>query len=218
MLGQIRLGLILCAVLALPSFGGCMGPSTPSRFSDRTGDDVTANVDRNATPGAFGICHGYNCHFHNVARLTEGQWQAILDLFATSPMSAKEERDRIGEAVALVERAVGEQLGTKADRPRSPLVVVDPTQLDCVDESTNTSTTLHMLDNAALLRWHTVGRPTVRGNPLLLRLIHFTAVVVERNTNAHYAIDSWFYANGAQPIIVPLAEWRDGYDPEKSRN
>jgi hypothetical protein len=212
--GQTRIGLTLCAIVALPSLVACTGPSTPSRFSDQTGGDVTANVDRNATPGAFGICHGYNCHFHDIARLTDDQWREILNLFAAPSASAAEERDRIGEAVAIVERSVGEQLGTRADRPRSPPIVVDPTQLDCVDESTNTSTTLHMLDNAGLLRWHAVDRPAVRGNPFLLRLIHFTAVVVEKNTNAYYAIDSWFYENGVPPVIVPLVAWRDGYDPK----
>jgi hypothetical protein len=207
---------ILHAGLALLSLAGCGQQSTPSRFSGEGGDDVTAVVDRDATPRAFGVCHGHNCHFHSVARLSEDQWQAIVELFAVPPVSAQEERRRIGEAVALVERAVGEQLGTKADRPRAPFVVVDPTQLDCVDESTNSSTVLHMLDNAALLRWHAVGEPAVRGNPLLIS-IHFTAVAIEKSTNARYAVDSWFYANGVPPVIVPLAAWRDGYDPEKSK-
>jgi hypothetical protein len=165
-------------------------------------------------PGAFGVCHGYNCQFFDVGGLTGDQWRAILDLFATQPASATEERSRVGEAVALVERAVGEQIGTKADRPRAPLNIIDPTQLDCVDESINTSTTLHMLENAGLLRWHVVGEPAVRGG-LLLFDIHFTAVMIEKGAGTPYAVDSWFYANGVPPVIVPLAAWRAGHDPEK---
>jgi hypothetical protein len=212
--GEAALLRPVCAAAALLSLAACAGPSVPSRFSG-DGNDVTAYVDRDARPEAFGVCHGHNCQFHNIARLTADQWQEILDLFAAPAASAEAERECIGQAVALVERAVGELFGTKADRPRAPVVTVDPTQLDCVDESTNTSTVLHMLDNAALLRWHAVSTPAVRGSPFLLS-IHFTAVVVEKGNGAPYAIDSWFHANGVPPVIVPLSRWSAGYDPARS--
>ena len=213
MLDRSRVPLALCAAIAL-SLACCNGPSTPSRFSTDDGDNAMAHVDRAATPDAFGVCHGHNCHFHDTARLSEAQWREIRTLFDAAPASPAEERARIGEAVARVERAVGELLGTQADRPRAPVITVDPTQLDCVDEATNTSTVLHMLRNAELLRWHAVGEPAVRGSPFLFS-IHFTAVAIEKGTGAAYAIDSWFHANGAPPVIVPLSQWRDGYDPEK---
>jgi hypothetical protein len=209
-----RIRPALCAALAL-SLSCCAGTSTPSRFSTDDGGDLMSHVDRDATPEAFGVCHGHNCHFHDTVRLTAAQWQEIRALFAPAPASPAEERARIGKAVALVETAVGELLGTKADRPRAPAIAVDPTQLDCVDEATNTSTVLHMLGNAGLLRWHAVGEPAVRGSPFLLS-IHFTAVVTEKGTGAPYAIDSWFHATGVLPEIVPLARWSDGYDPEKN--
>ena len=202
------------AVLALLAFAGCADGSTASRVPGAAGQDVAENVDRGATPGAFGVCHGYGCHSHDIAGLSGQQWRHVLEVFKSPATSAKEERDRIAEAVGFVERAVGEQLGTKGDRPRAPMILIDSTQLDCVDESTNTSTTLHMLNNAGLLRWHTVGEPTPRGTVLLLN-IHFTAVVIEKETRMPYAIDSWFYANGVPPVIVPLATWQRGYDPDK---
>jgi hypothetical protein len=42
---------------------------------------------------------------------------------------------------------------------------------------------------------------------------HNTAVLIENGTGASYAVDSWFFANGVEPAIVPLDEWKAGWRP-----
>ena len=45
------------------------------------------------------------------------------------------------------------------------------------------------------------------------RLPHNTAILLENKTGEAYAIDSWFHANGELPEVLPLKEWRAGYNP-----
>ena len=63
-----------------------------------------------------------------------------------------------------------------------------------------------------LLQWHEVGYPRHRGL-LNLKFPHNTAVLIDRRTKQSFAVDSWFYANGEAPEIVPIENWMQGYDP-----
>ena len=89
-----------------------------------------------------------------------------------------------------------------------------PGQLDCIDETSNTTTVLELLDRAGLLVWHEVRGPMSRffvydGWP------HTTAVIVETATGEAYAVDSWFHDNGQPAEVVPLEQWVAGWGPEQ---
>jgi hypothetical protein len=173
---------------------------------------VSKEIDRGAIPAAFSVCHGYGCQWRTSLGLRPDEWRAILALFETPAAAAAEERARVSDVIAMMERSVGARIGTDADRPRTPFSFNDPTQLDCVDEAINTSMTLHLLHHGRLLRWHVPGEPARRGMALTLN-VHYTAVLVETGTRAEYAVDSWFFANGVPPAVLPLAVWRSGWHP-----
>ena len=200
------MGAILAAV------AGCTTVPLVSDFPGADDPQVSAAVDRRALPGAFTICHGYGCQWRSPAGLTPAELRSLGAMFAPPAATAAEERERVRAAVALIETAVGERIGTIADKPRTPFSFMDRTQLDCVDESINTSTTLHLLHGAGFLRWHTPGEPSQRGRALFLS-IHFTAVLIETGTGARWAVDSWFFEPGAPPAVMPLEVWRDGWQP-----
>jgi hypothetical protein len=45
---------------------------------------------------------------------------------------------------------------------------------------------------------------------------HSTAVIRQLDTQARYAVDSWFFDNGQPATIVPFELWKAGYIPEGS--
>ncbi|RCX30705.1 hypothetical protein [Thioalbus denitrificans] len=159
-----------------------------------------------ATPPPFNICHGYGCRHQTEIRLTAAEWSSVRGLFRRPPVDAAAERSRIAAAVALLESLAGRRSGTSADRACNSAGSWVRGQQDCIDESTNTATYLHLLDDSGLLRWHrSVGR--VRRNPWLFD-IHWTAVIGERGSGQRYAVDSWYGANGELPLVAPLELWR----------
>lgn len=203
----------LPALFAVVGLTACAYPvgETPD-----TDPQVAAEVDRDPSPTQLAVCHGYGCSNRSIVQLTAAEWLSVLALFQTPAPNAADERRRAASAVALLERAAGQRTGTAADQPRAPLIFIDPTQQDCVDESINTSTYLNLLDRNGLLRWHKVGEPVRRGSPFLFNL-HYTAVLTERDGGRAWAIDSWFFANGVPPAVVPLPQWQRGWDPQQNQ-
>jgi hypothetical protein len=103
--------------------------------------------------------------------------------------SPAEERRAIAYAIALMERrqagaAIG--INDKADMQWS--ASGDATQEDCVDDSTNTTSFLMVLQSNGLLRYHTVQGPLGEDNMLYGTLIgswpHYTAIKGDENRSA----------------------------------
>jgi hypothetical protein len=80
--------------------------------------------------------------------------------------------------------------------------------MDCIDEATNTTSLLLVLQDRGLLAYHSVERPQSRGLFIDGRYPHTTAVIVEKRTGSAWAIDPWPRAPGQQPDILPLERWR----------
>lgn len=151
-------------------------------------------------------------------RLDPFAWAEVASLFDPIPLSAVEERVRLGRAIAMLEFKIGAMIGTSTDRPAAKMSDGGRDQLDCIDETVNTTTYLRLLDQDGLMRWHRVGTPAQRGWLLAelfgsTNFITNTAVIVEKDTGVRFAIDSYFYANGRPPKIMPLTEWKMNWRP-----
>jgi hypothetical protein len=126
-----------------------------------------------------------------------------------------EERRAIAYAIADMETKVGNKLGIK-DRPGMQWAAAGrPSQQDCVDEATNTTSYLLVLQANGLIKQHTVERTMskdklVKGM-LTLRPVkywpHFAAVLQEKATGQKWAVDSWLGANGDNPAVVKVEDW-----------
>jgi hypothetical protein len=82
-----------------------------------------------------------------------------------------------------METRVGDVVGTKDDRPGMDFTGSgDPTQQDCVDEATNTTSYMNVLAGAGLIRHHEVGVPFAKENYLrgVAGWTHWTAVLLEK--------------------------------------
>ena len=86
-------------------------------------------------------------------------------------------------------------------------------QFDCIDESTNTTTYLTMMEQDGLLRWHKVEERKTRNLFFIGGWPHTTAVISEKESGQRWAVDSWFYDNGVPPAVLPLEQWSNGWKP-----
>jgi hypothetical protein len=169
------------------------------------------------TPAAFSICHDLSCRSVSNTQLSATEWQQIKTLFLPGLNSPGQERGQIQQAVAQLEILVGNKIGTSDDLGQNELRGSRIGQLDCIDEATNTSVYIRMLESEGLLRWHRAAPRTSRGI-FIGRAPHNTATIVELETGIRYAVDAWYFDNGEPPAIVPLQSWKQGWRPESVEN
>lgn len=165
----------------------------------------------------FPHCYGYGCPSHYLVELNERNWAEIEKVFKPRPKNAEQERRRIETAIGRFETIVGALTGTDKDVGDTFKKTGDG-QLDCVDESTNTSIYLDLLRQKGLLRFHDIEQPQIRlpfsGGGYW---IHQTAVIKDKKTDELYAVDSWFDDNGHPAYVVPFEAWKHGWKPEHLR-
>lgn len=197
----------LLAFLAAAALSGCTHERTGSvdnHFADFKSREPKGNT-------VF-VCHAYGCKAQTRFRFSDEDVAALGELMKTTRLAdtPHEERRAVAYAIGWMERRTGDKIGTSADRPGMDFAASgDPTQQDCVDEATNTTSYLMVLAHNKLLRHHTVGTPFAKEN--LLRGIagwpHWTAVLRETAAGQRWAVDSWIFANGENPAIVEVDKW-----------
>lgn len=189
-------------ILAVCGLTDCTRYPTPEQFLAKRGIS-------HPTYSHFTICHGFGCTFHSAVTFSDTDWGQVTASFDPPARDPAGERRQIGQAVAVFERLVGRKTGTDSDKGGlTHSVAGNPTQLDCIDETTNTTTYLTLLHNRGMLRWHRAGQAASRGFFLDGRWRHETAVLLELASGAEFAIDSWIEDNGKPPLIVPLEQWQ----------
>ena len=174
---------------------------------------VRGDIVTQPAPENFSVCHGGTCSIVSQVSLDEAQWRRIAAVFPAPARSAEEERTRIAQAIARFETIVGAITDTADDRAENQSGANWWSQMDCIDESTNSTTYLRLLAQADLLAWHRVEARVTRGY-FLFGWPHTTAVLSEPS-GARWTVDSWFHENGRPPEIVPLELWQSGWRPAK---
>jgi len=173
--------------------------------------DYPKTLTRSAVP----VCFHHGCESVKRVRLTDDHWQQLIRYFDPKADSAAAEREQIRQAIAEMERITGVLAGTANDiaGDLASFGTLEP-QMDCIDESANTTTYLTLFEHAELLRWHTVEPVANRGFLFFGGFPHYTALVREKNTGSKWVVDSWFRDNGEYPDIIDLETWKDGWKPE----
>lgn len=182
-------GLLLAALLTWPASGPAAAP--PTALAE--------------TPPPVNVCWDYGCDRSMRLLLPQSAWRSIRALFAPPAPTPAAERERIAQAIARIESAVGAITGTSADRHGNIVGAGQPGQLDCIDESRNTMGYLKVLADRGLLRWHRVGRRHKRMFWVIDQ--HWTASVIDVSDGTPWAIDSWFLDNGQRPHVQRLEAW-----------
>jgi len=161
------------------------------------------------------VCYNFGCRTKGQVKLSRTDVKKLRRYFLNIK-SAGHEREQIALAIANMEQIVARTLPTrndvggnfKADMP-------DEGQLDCIDESTNTTTYLSFFEAQGWLKRHSVQERVLRA-PFLVD-DHWTAVIQEKASGQRYAVDSWFDDNGSPPVIQKLEDWQRNQSPETSR-
>lgn len=197
-----RLTMLLLAPLALAA----CGPSpTIGLLED--------HVDK-STRGNFVVCAHYQCTARYNVAMTDAEWAQVRAVFDPPAADAAAERQRIALAIGQIERIVGPKTNTVQDRPGATIITTRTNgQMDCIDESHNTSVYLLLIERDRLLKWHEVGQPIIRGH-VIDRWFHNTATVTDTTTGVQWVIDSWFGANGEPADVVTADAWLAGWEPE----
>lgn len=165
------------------------------------------------SPQAFSVCHDLSCHSVTNLSLHEDEWAQVKRLFLPMAEHAESERQQIQQAIALLEQLVGSKIGTSHDLAKNQLTGSRHGQLDCIDEATNTTVYLRMLESEGVLQWHQTAPRTSRGL-LIGRAPHNTATIIDTQSSVRYAVDAWYFDNGEPPAIVTLDSWKQGWQPE----
>ena len=170
------------------------------------------------TQKSFPHCEGYGCPTFKNVELAQSDWNRIQKTFGEKAKNAGQEREKIAKTIGEFERIVGPLTGTDVDR-RGTFIATGKGQLDCVDESTNTTIFLMLLKQQGLIPHHEIEQPQVRWPIISGRgWMHQTAVITDKETGKQYAVDSWFEDSWINPWIVDLDAWRNGWHPDMVKN
>jgi len=163
----------------------------------------------------FSVCYEHTCQKVVTRSLNKNEWVTITAPLSVPLATARTERAAIATTISNMETVVGLRTGTDHDKGGNLAGFGLPGQMDCIDESTNTTTYLRMLEDSGLLKKHSVlDRATRFG--LFAGAPHTTAVIRETGTDRRYAVDSWFFDNGKAPAIVEMRMWKSGWKPAEN--
>jgi hypothetical protein len=188
-----------------------VGPAAAAGVDASIADRFASFSLPTPTPTSVIVCHGFGCRFRTPIVLSAADDAKLSQFLNAGRASAEAERKAVAQAVAWFERRVAPEAGTVSAKAYAtgPLDA-QPSQFDCIDASTNTTTALLVLSELGLLKYHRLVAPVSRNPFLGLGVIHTTAVLVELRDGREWAIDSWVRNNGEPPDVLPLKTWYAG--------
>ena len=159
-----------------------------------------------AEPNVLTVCYNFGCKSKGHAQLNQSDLDELHHFFVDIK-TAKQERMQIRSAIAKMEQIVARTLPTRNDVAGNYKEdMPEDGQLDCIDESMNTTTYLVFFESNGWLKHHTVQSRVVR-TPHIFDY-HWAAVIREYDSGQLYAVDSWFDDNGKPPVIEKLEVWQ----------
>lgn len=154
-------------------------------------------------------CHGYGCSRRAALSVDDSLLKRSGALLRAGRSSPHAERKALSEIIGAYRAYLAASFGGPPDAPRSPPGMSGRNgQMDCVDETANTTSLLLVLQEQGLLSHHRVERPQSRGLFIDGRYPHVTAIIAERQTGQEWAVDPWDKLPGQHSDILPLDQWR----------
>ena len=163
------------------------------------------------------VCHAYGCKAQTAVTFTQADIAELFVVTTTVPRAdtPREERRAIANAIGWMERRVAPAAGTASDRPSMDFRGSgDRSQQDCVDEATNTTSYLLVLDRHGLIRHHAVERPFAKDD--FGKWTHWAALIKEKQSGELFAIDSSASVNGENLTVQSAASTFPTHRPRRS--
>ena len=154
------------------------------------------------------VCYGFVCRRREILDFTPADRNALTQILAAGRASAAAERAAVQKAVIWFDRRMGPVIGTNKRVAKADIRALDDKHnFDCWDTTRNTTSLLLVLEQWGLFKFHVVGDPHYRGNPLVFQTPHNTAVLVERATKVEWVVDMWPHGYLQPPDVMPLTQW-----------
>ena len=153
------------------------------------------------------ICMNFSCKDQQLVSLSVEEWNSIADWLKQGGDDADTERLNIVNSIGWFEVVIGRHTPTHRD-VGGDLGDPDahfPGQLDCIDESMNTTTYLKLLESNGLLQHHRVVERAYR-RAILDQ--HWAGQIETLDGGERWVIDSWFQHNGYLPYLQSAEEWQ----------
>jgi len=187
--------------------------------ADAAISDVSKIYHEVPTLDGLDVCFGGGCAEIRHISINSAEWAQVVAVFSNKTdddkLKPELERKQIADAVGKLESIVGAKIGTSGDRAGTFNNSKYPGQLDCNDEAINTTTYIHLMQYYGLIKLHEAEDMHTRGY-FFNGWPHSTAVIHKKSSGEQFAVDSWFYDNGAPATVVPLELWKSGFIPEDS--
>ena len=167
------------------------------------------------------ICFNWSCARTQTMTFTAEELSGVVRQMAVCPGRTKRDRlQRLRIAMWQLELLAQKyQPALGNDRSVNTQEAGVDGRMDCVDNASNTTTYLHILEDLGTLPGWIVSSPRVRMTSSINR-VHWTAVVVDETTEERWSVDSWYRENGHLPFVVPLDDWlreSRGWEPPFDR-
>lgn len=154
------------------------------------------------------VCYGFTCRRREILDFTPADRNALSQVLSQGKASAVAERAAVQKAVVWFDRRMGPVIGTDKRVAKADFRYFDARHnYDCWDTTRNTTSLLLVLQEWGLLKYHVVGEPHYRGNPLVLQTPHNTAVIVDRATGVEWAVDLWPRGYLQPPDVMTVERW-----------
>jgi hypothetical protein len=185
------------------------------------GDDWRIHyVSFGATPpqgNTVTVCHAYSCKMQTPYTFSQKDIAGIRAVMAKNERADTpfEERRGVAYAIAYIDVTVGNKLGIHDKAGMQFNGTGDPTQEDCADVATNTTSYLLVMQANGLLKHHTVeatmskdnyAKGVTHLNPVAY-WTHWSAILKEKESGQKYAVDRWPFDQGENPAVVKVEDW-----------
>ena len=159
--------------------------------------------------GSIKVCSGYGCIISDHFTFTNQDNQDLLESMAGAEKSAAAERAAVAITIGLMERKARAKLRYRPDVKKAYIKNSSKRgQMDCVDESLNTTAYLKHLQSLGLLKFHTTNKfYAERGFILDGRYPHKSAVMTDKS-GKRWTVDSWYEDDGKPAQVMEHAKWR----------
>jgi hypothetical protein len=163
------------------------------------------------------VCHAYTCQMQTPYTFSQQDLAAIRAVMAKTKRADTpyEERRAIAYAIAYIDVKVGNTLGIHDKAGMQFSASGDPTQMDCVDVATNTTSYLLVMQSNGMIKYHTV-EGTMSKDSLIKGVTHlnpvaywphWSAILKDKQTGQKYAVDRWPFDQGENPAVVKVEDW-----------
>lgn len=162
-----------------------------------------------ASSQSIKVCSGYGCIISDRFSFTAADNDDLIRSMASATGSAASERAAIAQTIGLMERMARAKLRYRPDvRKAYQKNSAKRGQMDCVDESLNTTAYLKHLQRLGLLKFHTPNkRYAERGFILDGRYPHKSALITDQS-GKKWTVDSWYGDDGQPAQVMEHAKWR----------